>query len=196
MPQTSTHKPKVRAETDRAINVLISLLVGTRWVLAVFLVPIVLSIFIPDILPLEFGGDPEDPDARTLTVHVGMTVEDYMSRAAVVAESLKTIIQYAFTFYFISQILGVLYNVNSGEPFARDNGVRLRRVGYAGAAAQISIYALWIVFKFIDAFGMATVKGMSVDFNPAPWIGVLSVFALATVFREGTELKEEQDLTV
>lgn len=191
MSGAATHKKS----GDRAVNILISFLVGTRWVLAVLIVPVALSIF-TDALPLHFGADPLDPEADGVTVHLGVMVEENMTRAAVIAEAIKTVIYYGFAFYFIAQLLGILRNVRAGAPFARDNGARLRRIGYAGAAAQLSVYGVWVVFRLIDAFGAANVEGMVIELNPAPWIGVLSAFALATVFREGTQLKEEQDLTV
>ncbi len=179
---------------DRAIKILISLLVWTRWVLALLLIPVFLSVLMPDVLPLHIGGGPDNPDGAT--VHIGMMVSDDMSRAAVAAEALNSVIYTVFGLYFISQLLGVLRNVRADNAFARDNGDRLRRIGYAGAAAQLCVYGVWIVFKLADALNMVAVKGMVIELSPAPWIGVLSAFALATVFREGTELKEEQDLTV
>ncbi|MEO1136224.1 MAG: DUF2975 domain-containing protein [Pseudomonadota bacterium] len=181
---------------DQAVPILIKLLVFSQWALVFLLVAIPLTALGAPFFPLRIGGDPNDPDAQWPTGYIGAVFDEDMTQAALYAEALVLVIFVVMGIYVIRQMLGVLRNVLTGNPFVRDNGVRLRRMGYAGVIAQFSVYGIWILVGLIALAGWADFEGISVILSPAPWVAILLAFALATVFRDGAELKEEQDLTV
>lgn len=176
------------------MDLLIRLLVWTRWVLVLLLVVVPVTALGAPLFPIRIGGDGPEDDA--LNIHVGAVFDDGMNQAAVYAQTIVAVIIFVFAIYAIGQMLGVLRNVRAGNSFVRDNGTRLRRIGFAGIAAQLSIYAVWAGAVILEAAGGVRFDGLMIEINFAPWIGVLMAFALAAVFRDGAELKEEQDLTV
>lgn len=178
---------------DRSVRLLIGLLIGARWALCFMLVAVPLAAARAPFFPLRIGGG-EDEDA--MNVHLGAAFDESMSQAAINAHAVAAVIAVVFGIYATGQMLGVMRNVRRGDSFVRDNGERLRRIGYAGIVAQLSVYAVWIAALVIGAAGLAALEGLRIELNIAPWIGILMAFALATVFRDGADLKEEQDLTV
>lgn len=186
---------KVRAD-DKAIGVLMSLLKICQWIFVFLIVTVPLTVIGAPFMPLRFGSDPSDVDAQWPTFYVGAVFNEELTKAALYAEGLVLLIFLALGLFVVRQMLGVLNNVVNGDSFARDNGIRLRRMGYAGAAAQLSVYGVWILTGLVSLAGWADIDGMNVVLSPAPWVVILLAFALATVFRDGAELKEEQDLTV
>ena len=181
----SEQKPISAANKDRSLGFLIGLLIGTRWALYFLLVTV----------PLTAAGVDGAADDG-FEIHLGAAFEDGMSQDAIYVQAIVAVITLAFGVYAIGQMLGVLRNVRAGNSFVRDNGDRLRRIGYAGIATQLCVYAVWIGAVIVEAAGLAVLEGMRMEINFAPWIGILMTFALATVFRDGAALKEEQDLTV
>ncbi len=119
-----------------------------------------------------------------------------MTSAAIYTQAAVDIIMIGAGMFIITEMLQVLRNVAARNAFVRENGERLRRMGYAGVIAQLSIYAVWIVSETIDVAGVAEVEGLIIEISPAPWIIILCAFALSTVFNDAAALKEEQDLTV
>lgn len=190
----SEQKPISAANKDRSLGFLIGLLIGTRWALYFLLVTVPLTAAGVSFLPLRVGGDGAADDG--FEIHLGAAFEDGMSQDAIYVQAIVAVITLAFGVYAIGQMLGVLRNVRAGNSFVRDNGDRLRRIGYAGIATQLCVYAVWIGAVIVEAAGLAVLEGMRMEINFAPWIGILMTFALATVFRDGAALKEEQDLTV
>lgn len=178
------------------VRALLNICIGARWVFgAIFVLIIVSTIALPDGA-LTLGGDPNDPDANWPTVHVGLYVDEKATRAAMIVEAIGGALYTGAGFFILGEMAGILRNVLRGEAFARDNGARLRRMGWIGAGAQLGAYATWIAAVSLDAAGAANTDGVFIQLSPTPWIGVLSAFALSTVFRQGASLKEEQDLTV
>lgn len=181
---------------NRTVSILIGILTWTQWILGFLLFTVPLTVFNAPFFPLSFGADPADPDAKGASISFGVAFDQGLTTAALYAEAIIALIYLALGVYAIGQTLGLLRNVQNGQPFVRDNGYRLRRIGYAGAIAQLSVYGVWLFVGIFSVAGLASFKGISMEFGPTPWIGVLMAFALATVFRDGADLKEEQDLVV
>ena len=200
-----THKRNITPSTLNAGDatarrsengLLITLLRITRWVLAFSALTFILSLFGAPYFPIEFGGDPTDPNAELPTFFIGAAFEPNSTPAGMIAQSFAGLISIGFGLILVHQLLRILANVESGNAFARDNGRRLRVVGACGAVAQLAIYLVWAVAHIVGLSGLATVEGVYAEITPIPWIAILGVFALSRVFAEGTSLKEEQDLTV
>ena len=182
--------------SDRSINWLVGILKITRWTLVVMLVIVAVGAVWGPEASLTLGGDPLDPENQGRTAYFGVFYDDETTRAAFLADSMIALGFGVFGIYAITQILKIMGNIVAGAPFARENGSFLRRIGFAGAAAQLFVYGVWIVAGVVAVTTNTQFTGMTVQLSPAPWIGVLIAFSLATIFRQGTELKEEQDLTV
>lgn len=181
---------------DGAVALLTKVLRYTRVALIFILITVVGTAARLPFFPLRVGGDPADPEARWPTIYFGTAVDPDMTTAAIYTQSAVDIIMIAAGLFVISEMLQVLGNVARRHAFVRENGARLRRMGYAGVVAQLSIYVVWIVSEVVDVAGVAEVEGLMVEISPAPWVIILCAFALSTVFNDAAALKEEQDLTV
>ena len=177
-------------------STLTSLLSISRWVLWYVIVTLPLTALNAPFFPITFGGDPANPDAVWPTAYLSPYLEQTGTRAALYLETLIGVVQAGLGLYVIHNFLRILGNVQSGAAFARQNGERLRKIGFAVAGVQLGIYGLWFAALLADSFLGIDFKGLLVALSPAPWIGVFGAFALSTIFLEGAEIKEEQDLTV
>ncbi|WP_411819347.1 DUF2975 domain-containing protein [Hyphococcus formosus] len=187
---------KPKAKGIKSVSLLITLLVYTRIILALNYLAVPYYLFAGSNMPKYLGSDPADMDAKWPTIYFGIENNQDMTSAALVVESLVLLISVTFGIFVIGQMLAILRNVQNDNAFARDNGDRLRRIGYFGAGAQLSIYGVWLVTAAMEAAQLIDTEGLEMGLSTAPWIGVLIAFSLATIFRHGTDIKEEQDLTV
>lgn len=94
----------------------------------------------------------------------------------------------------LGRLLAILWTVQAGEPFVADNAERLRVIAWSLLAIQ-----------FCDlGFGWATESANLAAgerfgaWSPGltGWIAVLLCFVLARVFREGTRLRSDAELTI
>ena len=80
--------------------------------------------------------------------------------------------------------------VNQGDAFERANVGRLQGVGLGLIGVQISAFILaWTVPE-----GIISNLDYSVDLGA--WLGILIVFMLAEVFRQGSAMRDEAQMTV
>ena len=178
------------------LSTLSTLVVISQWSAWLILVGAPLSLMGAPFLPIQFGGDPSDPDAQTPTFFIGLVLDQDMSRASVILEGIVVMVLAAATLFGLHHLKHILRNVAAGRAFARENGLRLRKVGYVAAGAMIALYALWTGSIILDLTGVVEFEGNTITITPLPWIGILGIFVLSTIFLEGAEIKEEQDLTV
>jgi hypothetical protein len=92
------------------------------------------------------------------------------------------------------QLLAMLRSVAAGEPFTTVNADRLVRIGWA----LLTIQLLDLLFATV-VFEVEVQRGNSVSgWEPSltGWLAVLVAFVLARVFREGTRLRSEAELTI
>lgn len=195
--QKTNQKAGQTAARSASVRILTRLLEFTRWVLALVAATVIGRMLRLPFFPLLIGGDPADPDAKWPAIFIGSALSPDITPAALYAQSAIDLIMLAMGFYVITQMLGILRNVAADHAFVRENGERLRRIGWAGVIAQLSVYAVWAGAGLIALSGVAKVDGMEeIAISPAPWIIILCAFALSTVFRDAATLKEEQELTV
>ena len=180
----------------RHIHMLRNFLIVSRWAIGFgVVISILTAMWFPES-PFTLGGDPMDPDDPQATAFFGVTFDETTSHAGLIAETIEAAIYGVFLIFALTQVLRILQNVLIGASFASENGLHLRRIAFGGIAAQLGVYAVWITFSIIGATTAISVSGMTLSISFMPWLGILTVFSLATIFRQGTELKEEQDLTV
>ena len=147
-------------------------------------------------LPLRIGPDPAGGDAEGATFFIGLMFDEDMTRPAIILESIIVMVMAGAALYGLHHLRHILRNVSSGAAFVRGNGLRLRKVGYAAVAAQVTIYVLWFISVILGATLGLDFDGRVIILTPIPWVGILGIFVLSTIFLEGEQIKEEQDLTV
>lgn len=98
-------------------------------------------------------------------------------------------VTFAVMFFVVNRLLSILKSLRFGSPFVKENAEHFQKVGYAlliGEGAKFAFGFLSLIFGG-DA---------DIDFTPIAWVAIMAVFVLGEVFREGSRMKEEQDLTV
>jgi len=99
----------------------------------------------------------------------------------------------------IYELRQVFRTLVDGEPFVRANAVRIHLIGMVIILMEIVRLVILTLFSVFvrDNF---SVEGVTLGLAPRPDLGVilvgLVVLVIASVFRQGTELREEQELTV
>ncbi len=178
------------------VSTLSTLVVATQWTLWFMLVFAPLTAIGVPYLPLRIGPDPADVDAEGTTFFIGLIFDEGMTRPAVFLEAIIVMVMAGAALYGLHHLRHILRNVSSGAAFVRGNGLRLRKAGYAAAAAQIAIYGLWLISVILEATMGLDFEGRVIILTPMPWVGILGIFVLSTIFLEGAQIKEEQELTV
>ncbi|MCG2664740.1 DUF2975 domain-containing protein [Brevundimonas sp.] len=96
-----------------------------------------------------------------------------------------------FTWWIINRLRRILLSVNQGDAFEFANVKRLQAVGFGLLGIQLTSLMLSIVAP--QAIGQSA---SDYDFDLGSWLGILVVFILAEVFRQGAAMRDEQLTTV
>ncbi|NBB65941.1 DUF2975 domain-containing protein [Pseudomonas sp. ODNR1LW] len=96
-----------------------------------------------------------------------------------------------FTWWIINRLRRILLAVNQGDAFEFANVKRLQAVGFGLLGIQLTAILLAIVAP--QAIGQSV---SDYDFSLGSWLGILVVFILAEVFRQGSAMRDEQMATV
>lgn len=96
-----------------------------------------------------------------------------------------------FTWWIINRLRRILLSVNRGDAFEFANVKRLQAVGFGLIGIQLTAVMLAIVAP--RAIGQSA---SDYDFSLGSWLGILVVFILAEVFRQGSAMRDEQMTTV
>ncbi len=126
-----------------------------------------------------------------------------MPRPLVMVVFLRILALCGLFFIGVVQLANMFEDVSGGKPFVRENAARLRVVGYAMAGGAL--------LKFLMPVGTLLLYRDTVAIRGAeiPWFwflreslnwgllaGGIVVLVISEVFRIGTRLQEEQELTV
>ena len=95
------------------------------------------------------------------------------------------------TWWVINRLRRILLSVNQGDAFEFANVKRLQAVGFGLLGIQLTSLMLSIVAP--QAIGQSA---SDYDFDLGSWLGILVVFILAEVFRQGSAMRDEQLTTV
>ncbi len=99
----------------------------------------------------------------------------------------------------IHQLRSVFRTLVAGQPFVRANATSIRVIGIVVIAMEIARFLL-LVAQSAFLRGSFTFEGLTLTAFPRPNLGVifvgLVILVIAEVFRQGSELREEQELTV
>lgn len=116
------------------------------------------------------------------------------------------VVAFASAIWFIAMVLFILYqlrkifvNLVKEEPFVKENVLRVRKIGMivlVGAVIQsIMEYLIgFFVMKHIVIQGIQLVPEF--ELNVPSFLAGLAVLVLAEVLKQGTEIKEDQNLTI
>lgn len=99
----------------------------------------------------------------------------------------------------VARLKRLFESFRSAEPFRKENATHLRVIWLTMMTIELSRYALHaLTGVLIAAFGEPRGTDWTFDLriNVMVWACILVLIVLAEVFREGTRLREEQDLTI
>lgn len=95
------------------------------------------------------------------------------------------------TWWVINRLRRIFLAVNKGDAFEPANVQRLRAMGLGLIAIQIASAILDLSSPM-----MTHVERRGWDVNLGAWLGILIVFMLAEVFRQGSAMRDDQQMTV
>lgn len=93
-----------------------------------------------------------------------------------------------------TRLLAILASVAEGQSFAAVNAERLQTVAWSLLIVQLSDLLFGYGATMADAAAGERASGWSPSLTG--WIAVLLVFVLAQIFREGTRLRDDAELTI
>jgi hypothetical protein len=99
----------------------------------------------------------------------------------------------------LGQLRAVFRTVRDGQPFVRANATRIRRIGFVVIIGELGRAA--VVFAS-NRYAMTNFSAIGLKFDAPPDLHVftiihgLIILAIAEVFRAGTQLYEDQSLTI
>ncbi len=183
--------------------------------LALFTVQVVL--FITSIIK----GDPL-PSSYAFPVNIFMTNNHYLSNGAKdiyvgnisgqilffnpsillqLYSGFYAIIIWAAVSYIIFLIRKIIRSIIEGNPFIKENGMRLRRTGIVLILVNIVLWIsrLLVANPAVTGIKIDNVKLSATGFSETFYISLgagMFLIVLSEVFRIGTSLKEENELTV
>lgn len=176
------------------------------------------------VIPPSFGVSPESHNNWTVTIPVSVTVDGGRIAAPSIgierAElqdlrgSLRFPLQRGSFFLFngfllilafgvglwlMTELHGILRTVRDGNPFARSNATRIRRIAWMVIVGEF----VWATILYLENSYAAThFTAEGLRFTARPDFSVLAILeglimlVIAEVFRVGTRLDEDQSLTV
>ncbi|WP_395942650.1 DUF2975 domain-containing protein [Brevundimonas sp.] len=97
----------------------------------------------------------------------------------------------ALTWWVINRLRAILLSVNRGDAFEFANVKRLQAVGLGLLGIQLTAMMLAVVAP--QSIGQSPTD---YEFSLGSWLGILVVFILAEVFRQGSAMRDEQLTTV
>jgi len=137
------------------------------------------SLVVPDFASGFIDGlaDNENAGARLLLLN---------ERATFLAAFVATL----STWWILNRLRRMFLAVNNGDAFERANVGRLQGVGLGLIGVQISA----AILAFTVPKGIINDLDYQVDLGA--WLGILIVFMLAEVFRQGAAMRDDQQMTV
>lgn len=136
------------------------------------------SLVIPDFAAGLFDGLAQRPDNSGRALFMG-------ERVTLLAAFLAT----ASTWWILNRLRRIFLSVNRGDAFELANVGRLQAMGLGLIGVQVSAMIL--------AFSTPRdVMATDFELDLGAWLGILIVFMLAEVFRQGSSMRDDQQMTV
>jgi hypothetical protein len=100
----------------------------------------------------------------------------------------------------VRRLQGVFSSLVANQPFVRDNVVHLRAIWVTLVVIEISRICAWVLIHGLTAVYAASAvvifPSVGDPIDPTRWFVIFVVLILAEVFRQGSQLREESELTV
>lgn len=114
---------------------------------------------------------------------------------------LYTIVIWSCVSYVIFQMLKIINSMISGDPFEKLNGKRLRIIArfFIAAPVLIQLASYIIINSILHTVDIENIKVSAQLFNSTVFISMFAgvlLYVLSETLRAGTEIKEENELTV
>ena len=111
----------------------------------------------------------------------------------------KNMLELAVLLVVVYQLRKIFKTLMAANPFVADNATRIRFIGFAVIIGEIlrtvlHCFQTFLVAKYCKAEGLEL--AFSFDLSLTNIFVGFAILILAEVFRMGTQIKEEQDLTV
>jgi hypothetical protein len=156
---------------------------------------LVLNIVVGGILLLLLGWSFVDEPRflrAALRIHSEADRETFLTGFRIAFAAIPPLMIAAHLLF--SRLLEILGSVAQGEPFAAANGERLGVAAWSLLVIQLGDLLFGYGATMADLAAGERVSGWSPSLSG--WLAVLLVFVLARVFREGTRLQAEAELTI
>jgi len=94
----------------------------------------------------------------------------------------------------LKRLLAMVASVRAGDPFVGSNALRLRVIAWALFALQLVSVVIGFIAKSVST--PAHPLHLDAGISPTGWLAVLLTFLLASVFAEGTRMRDDLEGTV
>lgn len=142
---------------------------------------LLISIFVPESAAVWMDRVAQaDGDLATNGMLVPLRISFFASFVAILS-----------TWWVINRLRRIFLALNQGDAFERANVKRLRAIGLGLIGVQVSA----AILAFSGPLGRGAAES-DFDLNLGAWLGILIVFMLAEVFRQGATMRDEQQMTV
>ena len=121
--------------------------------------------------------------------------ENWQTHAALRGVVTLGLIGALVTHRVLRELQGIVASVHIGDPFVAANAGRLRTIAWwvlTGEVLRIGVASLvWGASRYVPSIGQ-----VHVGFSFAPWLAVLLLFVLASVFDQGARMRADLEGTV
>lgn len=161
-----------------------------RWVLGFVNVFVTIGVIATALLLLASLVSPDFAtgfiDGLADSEEAGMRPLLLNERASYLAAFVATL----STWWILNRLRRMFLAVNQGDAFERANVGRLQGVGVGLIGIELSAA---ILARFVPR---GVIDGLEYDIDLGAWLGILIVFMLAEVFRQGAAMRDDQQMTV
>jgi hypothetical protein len=117
-------------------------------------------------------------------------------RGASTAVLFVMLVSLGLMYDFVTQLGRVIDTVSKGDPFTRENSVRLRRMGWLAIIVQLISLPLTLLSSWLQSHVETGTFELTSDFSFTGLALALVLFILARVFAKGAEMREDLEGTV
>lgn len=125
-------------------------------------------------------------------------ISDYKQNI-VIYKIAGAIIELLVSIFVIYTLRKIFRNLQKGDFFIIENGLYLRQIAYAilGICLFLGVYVYLISSYILNNFSFESITlKRNIEFDTRTILTGLMVFVIAKIFIKGSEIKEEQDLTI
>lgn len=161
--------------------------------------PQVLLRFNPDDLHILPGTSPNVPSVTIERAVAQLALEGVSAGRVAIGLAFAAIL-WTFLFVSLRKLRAIFRTLRTGDPFVPENAGRIRFLGFTVIVSELILRGatFWMYFAFVaNQFGIAGMKLRPLfEFNGSVIFAGLALLIVAEVFRLGTDLRREQELTV